>query len=151
MKRVFTYIAFFLLVLSTNAQTTTVTYTESTENFSNPERGFYHHKETSSTGYSPLTQSSLTNYRNNEKITLILRLFYLNDFLTTPISQAYLENMRSDFTKIRNAGIKCIIRFTYSNDTDDVPRDASKSVILGHIAQLKPILYSCLCRQLRLR
>ena len=81
MKRVFTFIALFLLTLSTNAQTTSVSYTESTENFSNPERGFYHHKETNSTSYSPLTQTTLANYRNNEKITLIMRLFYLNDFV----------------------------------------------------------------------
>jgi len=142
MKRVFTFIALFLLTLSTNAQTTSVSYTESTENFSNPERGFYHHKETNSTSYSPLTQTTLANYRNNEKITLIMRLFYLHDFLTTPISQAYLENMRSDFTKIRNAGIKCVVRFAYSDETTLGQRDASKTQILAHLQQLAPILQS---------
>jgi hypothetical protein len=142
MKRVFTFIALFLLTLSTNAQTTSVSYTESTENFSNPERGFYHHKETNPSNYSQLTQSSLVNYRNNEKITLILRLFYLNDFLTSPISQSYLDNMRSDFTKIRNAGIKCVIRFAYSNQTTLGQRDASKTQILAHLQQLAPVLQS---------
>lgn len=142
MKRVFTFIALFLLTLSTNAQTTSVSYTESTENFSNPERGFYHHKETNPSNYSQLTQSSLVNYRNNEKITLIMRLFYLNDFLTTPISQSYLDNMRSDFTKIRNAGIKCVIRFAYSKQTTLGQRDASKAQILAHLQQLAPVLQS---------
>ncbi|TDP58053.1 DUF4832 domain-containing protein [Flavobacterium dankookense] len=140
MKRVFTFIALFLLTLSANAQTTSVSYTESTENFSNPERGFYHHTETNSANYSPLTQSSLVNYRNNEKITLILRVFYLSDFLNTPISQSYLDNMRNDFNKIRNAGIKCVVRFAYSRQTTLGQRDASKAQMLSHIQQLTPLL-----------
>lgn len=139
MKKIFTlFVLFFALLL--NAQNSTVNYTVSTENFPNPERGFYHHKETKASSYSTLTQSSLSNYRTNEKITLILRLFYLEQFLTTPISENYLNSMRTDFDRIRNAGVKCIIRFAYSNKTALGQRDASKTQMLAHIQQLAPIL-----------
>jgi len=125
------------------AQTNTnVTYTASSENFSNPERGMYHHTETHSTGYSSLSQSTLTNYRNNEKITLILRVFYLENFRTSAISQDYLNKVQADFNTIRNAGLKCIVRFAYSDTDVAGQRDASKAQILAHIEQLRPILQS---------
>lgn len=123
------------------AQTTTnVTYTASSENFSNPERGFYHHTETHSTGYSSLSQSTLTNYRNNENISLILRVFYLENFRSSAISQDYLNKIQADFNAIRNAGLKCIVRFAYSDTDVAGQRDASKAQILAHIDQLRPLL-----------
>lgn len=125
------------------AQTNTnVTYTASSDYFSNPERGLYHHTETHSTGYSSLSQSTLTNYRNNENITLILRVFYLENFRSSPISQDYLTKVQADFNAIRNAGIKCIVRFAYSDTDAAGQRDASKAQILAHIEQLRPILQS---------
>ncbi|HEY0092104.1 MAG TPA: DUF4832 domain-containing protein, partial [Flavobacterium sp.] len=72
---------------------------------------------------------------------LILRVFYLEDFVSSPISSSYLTNIQSDFAKVRNAGIKCIVRFAYSDDNDNgAPQDATKAQILAHIAQLAPIL-----------
>lgn len=138
MRRVFTTLVLFFALLA-NSQNTTVNYTVSTENFPNPERGFYHHKETRASNYSLLTQSSLANYRTNEKITLILRLYYLDQFLTSPISQTFLDNITTDMTRTRNAGIKCILRFAYSSSTTLGQRDASKAQILSHIQQLTPI------------
>ncbi|WP_298223293.1 DUF4832 domain-containing protein [Flavobacterium sp.] len=134
MKKYITLLGLLLYVYA-SAQTTTISYTASSAVISNPERGFYKHTSTSST----LNQTELTNYRLNNNITLIYRNFKLDDFKTGPISAAYLSNMQSDFDKMRNAGIKCIIRFTYSNNTGDSPKDASKAIILGHISQLKPL------------
>ena len=122
------------------AQTTNVTYTASSDNFSNPERGLYHHTETHSTGYTSLSQSTLTNYRNNENISLILRVFYLENFRSTAISQDYLNKVQADFNTIRNAGLKCIVRFAYSDTDTAGQRDASKAQILAHIEQLRPLL-----------
>lgn len=129
-----------LTTLTTFAQTTNVSYTVSNENFSNPERGLYHHTETHSTGYTSLNQSTLTNYRVNEKITLIVRVFYLENFRNSPISQDYLNKMQADFNAIRNAGIKVIPRFAYSDTDVAGQRDASKAQIIAHINQLKPYL-----------
>ena len=68
----------------------------------------------------------------------MIRSNKLNDFKTSPISATYLASMQSDFDKLRNAGVKCILRFTYSSNTSDSPRDATKAMILSHISQLRP-------------
>ena len=121
--------------------TATVNYTVSTAAFPNPERGFYHHTETHSNSYSALNQSTLTSYRTNSNITLVLRLFYLENFVNGSISSTYLTNMQSDFARIRAAGLKCIVRFAYADNSDSgVAHDANKATILSHIAQLTPIL-----------
>jgi len=134
------FIFLLLATLNVFAQTTNVSYTTTSENFSNPERGMYHHTETHSTGYSSLSQSTLTNYRVNEKITLIVRVFYLENFRNAPISQDYLNKIQADFNAVRNAGIKIIPRFAYSDSDVAGQRDASKAQILSHISQLQPLL-----------
>lgn len=137
---------FFLLLIAVcfsgvlQAQTTTVNYTASDAVFPNPERGFYRYSSAHTGTYNPLDQSFITTFRTTNNITLIHREFRLRDFINTPISEAYLSNMQSDFNKIRNAGLKCIIRFVYSNDDSQEPRDATKQMILTHISQLGPVL-----------
>src|SRR6476661_10807595 len=133
MKNYFTLFA-VLFVFLANAQVANITYLSSSAPIANPERGFYKHTETHSTGYSLLSQSTLLGYRQNENIDLILRVFYLEDFVDSPISSTYLSNMQADFAKVRNAGIKCIVRFAYADNNDSgVPHDATKSQILAHI------------------
>lgn len=135
MKKYITLLGLLLFAYG-SAQTVNITYTASSAVISNPERGFYKHTSNGST----LNQTTLANYRLNNNITLIYRNFKLDNFKTGPLTADYLTSIQNDFDKIRNAGIKCVIRFTYSNDTGDSPKDASKAVILGHITQLKPIL-----------
>jgi hypothetical protein len=139
MKKLFTLLG-VLLFISGSAQTTSITYKASTLNFSNPERGFYKHTSANSGTYKGLNQTTITNYRVLNNISLIYRAFPLDDFIDTPISAGYLANMQSDFDKIRKAGIKCFIRFTYSDDQDVPKRDATKAMMLTHIKQIKPLL-----------
>jgi hypothetical protein len=139
MNKIFT-LAAVLFAFATTAQNTTVSYTASTESIANPERGFYQHEGTEASDYDDLNQTSLTNYRVNNKQTLILRMFYLDTFKTSPISSTFLTAMQTDFTRMRAAGIKCIVRFAYSDDPDTGVQDASKTQVLAHIEQLKPIL-----------
>jgi len=141
MRKLITFLGVLLFMIG-SAQTTTKTYTASSDVFSNPERGFYKHTEAHSTGYNLLTQSSLVSYRQNQNITLILRVFYLEEFVNSAISQTYLNNMQTDFNRMRNAGIKCVVRFAYGDDESVSPRDATKVKMLEHIAQLKPVLES---------
>ncbi len=141
MKNLFTLLTGLLLFSSAISQTTqTVTYTPSTAKIANPERGFYRHTETFGSNYHALNQTTLTGYRVNNNYTLILRVFYLDNFINSKINNTFLNNMKSDFTKIRAAGLKCVVRFAYSDDPSAAQRDATKSRILSHINQLKPIL-----------
>ena len=137
MFKSFLYAIMLFLCFSSIAQTI-VNYTEDNAAFANPERGFYHHTETHSPNYIPLNKATLESYLNNEQISLILRVFYLEDFKTTAISQAYLDAVDQDFKTVRDAGLKCIVRFAYNNNQNQT--DASKAIIKSHLTQLTPIL-----------
>ncbi len=56
-----------------------------------------------------------------------------------PISQDYLNKIQADFNAVRNAGIKIIPRFAYSDSDVAGQRDASKAQIISHINQLQPL------------
>ena len=117
-----------------------VTYTASSDIISNPERGFYKHESTDSSSYSPLVTNELISDRVNNKITLVLRLFYLESFLTSNISSTYLTNITTDFSRARTAGVKLIVRFAYSDGNNPGSNNPTKAQILSHINQLSPII-----------
>lgn len=141
MKKFLTLLGVLLSYYGSAQTTTTVLYNPTSISISNPDRGFYKHTETHSASYSSLNQTTLTNYRLNSNYTLILRVFYLENFVNSPISASYLNSMQADFDKIRNAGLKTVIRFAYSDvNGSSQPQDATKARILEHIQQLKPYL-----------
>ncbi|WP_224994358.1 DUF4832 domain-containing protein [Cesiribacter sp. SM1] len=133
-------VAMLQQIPSADAQSfSTITYSTEESNFPNPERGFYRHTETSTANYSFLNEATLRNYRA-EGFTLILRLFYLNDFAETDISEAYLKAMQQDFNAMRAAGVKGVIRFAYTKKSTAPYGDARPERVLAHINQLSPVL-----------
>jgi len=130
--------------------TTTRTYAPSDEVIANQERGFYHHAEThyraDGTGYVPLDLTTLRNFRTQEKITQILRLFYLEKFAKQDvIDKHYLDLMQADFRTARAAGVKMIVRVAYALPGDGWPPptpygDAPVARVVKQIQQLTPIL-----------
>lgn len=132
--------AFLQQTPAAEAQTfSSITYDSDESNIPNPERGFYRHTETSSTDYSLLNEASLRSYRA-EGITQILRVFYLNDFVDSDISAAYLHAVQQDFNTMRAAGVKGIIRFAYTKRSSPPYGDATPARVLAHIKQLAPVL-----------
>jgi hypothetical protein len=116
----------------------TVTYTASDEVFANPERGFYHHTgDCDATSYDAAT---LRNYRTQQNISLVMCVFYLRDFRTSPISTTALDHLQKQFDTVRSAGSKMVLRFAYT-DTED-GADATKTQVLAHLDQLEPLLRS---------
>jgi len=132
------FLLMLLLAVAANGQNQS--YTVSTDNFPNPERGFYHYSTSGSTSsYSFVSASTLSSYRA-QNISVIQRLFYLTQFTSTPISAAFLDNMQTDFNTIRNSGMKVMIRFAYSQSESAAVLDATKAQILAHIQQVAPII-----------
>lgn len=120
---------------STPANDNSITYDISAEIFPNPERGFIHTYPVYSVGAS-LNLAQLKLLRG-ENITLILRVFYFDNFKTQALSAAELSLIQSDMDKVREAGLKSILRFAY---TDDIAgTDASYAIIEQHLDQLKPL------------
>ncbi len=124
----------------------TVNYTNSDEIFANPERGFQKYSITDSNyattvNYSNINVNELNAwYSGTDKVSVIFRYFLLEDFLNTDINATYLNNIQLDFDRIRTTGLKCIIRFSYSNAQGTSAQQANKAQILSHLNQLAPII-----------
>ncbi|TZF86501.1 DUF4832 domain-containing protein (plasmid) [Pedobacter sp. BS3] len=137
----------------------TVTYTESTEDFPNPERGFYRYTETYTSNFTVLNAHTLAGYRQLQSIvnanyrvysTLVFRYYVLDDVKNTAIPQSTLDKINEDMAAARTAGVKLIPRFVYTisstggncSDGSICPPygDTSKEKVLQHIADLKPVL-----------
>lgn len=137
-------IIFFLTACSNHGDDTTfitydvINYEESSENFCNPERGFYTH-----TAYSPSTNYVLTaNYvkkYRDEGISLIFMTYSLKEFRDKAISEDYLNKIKANMQLLRETGAKAILRFSYTSNKNDSPWDAPWNVTENHIKQLTPI------------
>lgn len=120
---------------------TKVTFVESDKNIPNPERGFLTHLEFSTKSeLVPVSKSSIeSNY--TFKRTLFFMIFYMEQFIDSPISEEYLQFIRDNMQRLREGGAKVVLRFAYNRSFDDKahPWDATEKVVLSHVAQLEPI------------
>jgi len=109
-------------------------YIVSQDIFPNPERGFYRHlgQPIGELNEQELKAILATN------ISLILRVYYLEDFREKALSREVLDNLEKEFNVIRNAGVKLLLRFAYSRN--DKEPDAPLSTIEMHLDQLEPLL-----------
>lgn len=113
---------------------TEIRYDVSSDLFSNPERGFYRHLN------EPIGQLNESDIKEvlDDHISLILRVYYLDDFRDKSLSPDILEKLSTEFDIIRKAGLKVIVRFAYSrNETDP---DAPLTTIENHLDQLAPVI-----------
>lgn len=113
-----------------------VTYELSNAAFPNPERGFIRTMPVYSEG-AGLTALQINSLRN-QNVSMILRLFYLEAFKNQPLSVAQLTLIQSDLDKLRDAGLKAILRFAYSDNIGVA--DAPLAIIEQHLNQLQPVL-----------
>ena len=118
-----------------------VSYQPTDAIIANPERGFYTAQEVFTVSNKGISTDVAAFNRKNSR-TLYLLEFHLTDFVNTPISEAYLQTIRTYFQSMRDGGLKCILRFCYSNgmNESDKPWDAEPSLTLSHVAQVKPLI-----------
>ncbi|MCB0284711.1 MAG: DUF4832 domain-containing protein [Calditrichaeota bacterium] len=129
------FIILLLPLLVYSQKTINVTFEESSEDFANPERGFFHARE--------LTKPQNFDIRG-ENLTLIYGRISADDFRDKPFSDAFLQAIQTGFDEARKQGIKVNPRVAYNSGPhpgcvakygDDAPKD----IVLTHIAQLKPL------------
>ena len=109
---------------------TELSFQEETGPIANPERGYFVVTEIGDEGdlgWAQDLERTLVNFR-----------IVLDDFRDRPIDQARLDQMVTGFAQLRDAGIKCIIRFQYNEGSGT---DAPLEQVLQHIGQLGPILH----------
>jgi len=128
------FLLLLLLDISFIQAQTTIHYQTTDSVITNPERGFYH--------ADPHTDLDLLrSYLEEEHISVIYYNFAIDDFKDTYISAWYLRKMYEDFSIMRQAGVKAVIRFTYTEKDTPPYGDAPIDIVLAHIAQFKPVLH----------
>ncbi len=106
------------------------TFIASTDALLNPERGLYKWTDLLEDDYSGL---------RSEGYTLAYVRVMLKNYLAAPLDAAFIAQINQGFGKLRNAGVKAVLRFVYS-DSEEVVTDAPLNIILQHISQLKDVL-----------
>jgi len=109
----------------------TITYRASDEIFPNPERGFC-------TQLSRNYSEDIVNSLRAGNITVVQRIWLLENFIDTLISDSYLQNIHNDMNIARKAGVKLVVRFSYTSR--QTGKDAPLDIIKMHLDQLKPVL-----------
>ncbi len=150
--------ALILCFFKSEAQFKTIVYSENTIDFPNPERGFYlaTHSKPGDLKENELIKLRTVNSIKSQNanyatfITLVYKGYLLTEFREKPISDEFLNKIQEDLDVTRKAGLKIILRFSYTDKSHkgDCPDkaicppygDASKKIVMQHIAQLKPIL-----------
>jgi hypothetical protein len=133
--KIIAVVALLASLLTGSSTCSTVTYPASSETFANPERGFYHH--TGDCDSSTFDEATLRSYRTSQSISLVMCIFYLRQFTTSPISSAALGHLQAQLDTVRRAGLKVVLRFAYT-DSDDA--DATPAQVSAHLDQLAPYL-----------
>jgi hypothetical protein len=118
------------LLLLAPGDPVTKKFAPSDEEFPNPERGLM--------VFIKLTENGDLGYLREKQVTLVFANVSLAAYRNGPIPAEFLAKLDQGFQRVRNAGLKIVLRFTYSGNTGDP--DAPKASVLGHIAQLKPLL-----------
>ncbi|GAA0581795.1 DUF4832 domain-containing protein [Kribbella sandramycini] len=124
-------------VYSGGGSSGTVNYTAGTDNFANPERGFYHH--TGDCDKADFALSTLQGYRSQGN-SLVMCVFYLAEYKNSAIGQAALDQLQQQIDTVRAAGLKLILRFAYTTSTTG--DDATRARVVAHLDQLAPYLNS---------
>jgi hypothetical protein len=78
------------------------------------------------------------SYLRGKGVSLVYCGVPLGAFRGGPLDADFLAQLGQGFDGLRRAGLKTVLRFTYSGSVGDA--DAPKEIILKHIAQLKPVL-----------
>ena len=118
----------------------TVSYGASSEDFANPERGFFVQRSYNPARATarPLVADELRAVRDRQ-ISMVRMLYSLAAHRDGPIPPEYLARIEADFVTARQAGVKLIPRFAYNSGPIGAP-DAPIERMLAHIDQLTPVL-----------
>src|SRR5690606_36912827 len=73
----------------------------------------------------------------NDGHSLIIRNYNLHGFRDLELTDTALDFIRTDFERLRESGMKAIVRFRYTTAIGDP--DAPLEIVLRHIEQLKPL------------
>ncbi len=119
-----------------NRSSRTITFREnSTINTLNPDRGFY------DADYELNKEKDYNRfyYAKEDGYTMVYAPINLNEYIDTErLSSEFIDIIDKNLKDATEQGVKLILRIKYHDD--DNGNDPSKEIIMGHLAQLKPLL-----------
>lgn len=122
-----------------------VTYTpDNTTVFRNPERGFTEELSAIVSPGNPNVvkgelSASASSYWVTERMSLVMVLYNFNLYKSSDLPAAVLEGFDEDMQELRNYGMKCVLRFAYTEEESDKV-DATPAWVSRHLEQLQPHL-----------
>jgi hypothetical protein len=99
------------------------------ETFLNPERGLY--------GNGPLVQRTSFTKMRESGVSLVYAPIFLEEFREKKVSDERLGEISAAFDRLREAGLKAIVRISYSNRIGRP--DAPLTRVEEHLGQLAPL------------
>ena len=102
-----------------------INYTESNEDISNPDRGFYYPYTTTTSDFTALNLTDLVSRRNvayepfianyTVKSSIALRHYVMDSYRgIDSLESSFLNAIQTDFDTARTAGVRLIVRFSYN-------------------------------------
>lgn len=113
-----------------------VTYTATTSEFPNPERGLYSvgagNGSIAMTSYGAIAAAGYT---------LAYGRLDLEPYVTTDIPAGYLAGLTTGFANARSAGVKVIVRIVYNDGLAESgpPAEPTPAQLVAHLEQLQPV------------
>lgn len=126
-----------------NVSVTTESFTESSAELKNPNRGFYYiygfRIKDESVDYSSLVKQK---FANDTDTTLALIEVNLQEYRNGKISDAGLQNIKKLFDALRQEDKTYLVRFLYDWDGENqLYEPDSIDIILNHMKQVKSVLW----------
>ena len=141
MKKILCLASLFIAcVLS--AQAVVVNYTpDNTTIFKNPERGFTDELNGIVTENDPyrIKNHISSTWGDKYSMTMPVVLYNFNNFKSKDLPDAILDGFDEDMGILRSMGLKCVLRFAYTERERDTV-DAKPEWVEKHLKQLKPHL-----------
>ena len=138
-----TLLIFGLLIsIYVTAKAVTVTYiADNTTIFKNPERGYTEEQSAKvSEQYPNVVKGHISdNWGKTYNMTVMMVLYNFTNFKDKDLPSEVLNGFDEDMQELRSRGLKCVLRFAYTEtQKDDV--DAKPEWVKRHLEQLKPHL-----------
>lgn len=131
-----------IIALSLSTKAVNVTYTpDNTTIFKNPERGYTEELSYKvSVAHPNVVKNNLdNNWGGSNQMTLVMVLYNFNKFKAADIPSEVLAGFDEDMQILRDCGVKCVLRFAYTESQSD-KTDATPEWVKRHLEQLKPHL-----------
>lgn len=131
-----------LLISVLALQATDVTYTpNNTTIFRNPERGFTEELSSKvSTNKPNVVKGHIsTQWGNRYNMSMPVVLYNFNNYKSQDLPQEVLAGFDEDMQELRTHGLKCVLRFAYTESINDKV-DATPEWVQRHLEQLRPHL-----------